>query len=60
MTRQERNARTVLVDFQPVRMLTESTLIDDPGSGGWFVGSSGELSEVTCSVSSIRISGPRS
>ncbi|MBN9801190.1 hypothetical protein DMP15_28705 [Pseudonocardia sp. UM4_GMWB1] len=60
MTSQDRDARTVLVDFQPVRMLAGSALIDALGSGDWFVGSSGELSEVTCSASSIRISGPRS
>ncbi|MBN9795642.1 hypothetical protein DMP17_44815 [Pseudonocardia sp. TMWB2A] len=60
MTSQDRDARTVLVDFRPVRMLAGSTLIDELGSGDWFVGPSGELSEVPCSVSSIRTSGPRS
>lgn len=40
-------SRTVLVDEQPIQVLTEPVLLDDLASGDWFIGPSGELYEVS-------------
>ncbi|KAA1018284.1 hypothetical protein FVA95_24030 [Pseudonocardia sp. EV170527-09] len=37
----------MLVDEQPIRVLTEPVLLDDLASGDWFIGPSGELYEVS-------------
>lgn len=37
----------MLVDEQPIRVLTEPVLLNDVGSGDWFIGPSGELYEVS-------------
>lgn len=52
-----RASHSVLVDGHPVRLLTEPLLLDDLGSGDWFIGPFGELYEVSCPAAATHPNG---